>query len=104
MTTGTNSKTYSISATFLDIEEGTYQCIPHFDDGSSPTATFTTIVGSIRGETCNFATIGESATLTCYLTASSAATEVTFAHDKNAVSTTQLLEQELIHFALFKTN
>ena len=97
VTTDTNTKTYSITATISNVEEGTYRCYPHFNDGNSPTASFTAIVGSIDGETCNFATIGESATLTCYLTASSAATEVTFAHthSETAVSVLQLLVQVL---------
>ena len=86
VTTGTNSKTYSISATFSNVVESTYQCYPHFNDGNSPIVSFTVIVGSIHGETCNFATIGESATLTCHLTASSAATAITFTHSEAAVS------------------
>ena len=97
MATGTNSKTYSISATFSNVEEGTYRCYPHFDDGYSPTVTFTVVVGSIHGDACKFVTIGESATLTCRLTTSSAATEVTFAHSEAAVSVLQLLS---LHFVL----
>ena len=89
VTTGTNSKTYSKSAKFSDVEEGTYHCYAVFGDENSPTVTFTMIVGSIEGKTCNFATIGQSAMLTCYLTASSAATEVTFAHSEGEVSTTR---------------
>ena len=103
MTTGTNSKTYSISATFSNVEEGSYRCYPHFDDGHSPTVTFTVIVGSIHGKKCNFASIGHSATLTCYLTASSAAAAVTFAHEEAAVSATQMLVQ-VFGYILFSIN
>ena len=83
---------------FSNVEEGSYGCYPHFDDGHSPTVTFTVIVGSIHGEACNFAKIGESATLTCYLTASSAATEVTFAHSETTVSVLQLLVQVIVTY------
>ena len=112
VTTGTNSKTYYKSATSSNVEEGIYQCYPHFNDGSSATASFTAIVSSIQAETCNFATIGQSATLTCYLHASSAAAAVTFAHSEGevsvllylqahsegGVSTTQLLLQIIVKY------